>query len=128
MAVAAAVLALVGVSPDLFPEHPHHPHHWFERRVEPFVGRTTYGGWARYAIPARVVDCESRGETHEQSHPWSSSGLYQIEAGTWTAFGGKRFAALPYLATKLQQSIIAYRILRSQGRGAWSCTWIVGWH
>jgi hypothetical protein len=127
MATAAAVLVMgiVGLPQAASPRaHRFNP---LERRVEPYFGRTTVGGWAHYAIPARVVDCESRGETHERSHPWSSSGLYQIEATTWSAYGGRRFAALPYLASKLQQSIIARRVLAGQGRGAWTCAWIVGW-
>ena len=64
---------------------------------------------------------------HEQTHPYSSSGLYQIELSSWAAYGGRVFASFPYLATKLQQSIIARRIWLGQGAGAWTCAWITGW-
>lgn len=95
--------------------------------VEPYIGWTAVEGVSRYAIPAVIVECESRGEIAEQSHPYSSSGLYQIELSSWAAFGGRIFAAFPYLASKLQQSIIARRIWRSQGAGAWTCAYLTGW-
>ena len=104
-----------------------HRHDRRVRRFEPFRGWTTFGGSSSYAIPATIVQCESHGELHEDSHPYSSSGLYQIELSTWADYGGRAFASFPYLATKLQQSIVAQRIWRSAGARAWTCSWIVGW-
>jgi len=131
MATAAAILAVSLIAP-----RPHVPdprrHQDQERkrlirRIEPYRGWTSYGGWARYAIPASIVECESRGNVHESSHPYSSSGLYQIEATTWARYGGLRFASLPYLASKLQQSVIARRIWTLAGAGQWTCSYITGW-
>lgn len=127
MATAVAVLA---VSLIVAPRPTVNDHtHLRQRleRIEPYRGWTATGGQSRYAIPAVIVECESRGEVHEQSHPYSSSGLYQIEASTWAAYGGLAFAALPYLASKLQQSVVARRIWRAVGAGAWTCAYLTGW-
>jgi hypothetical protein len=128
MATAVAVLAaslIVAPRPSAGPSDL--PRQSRLERIEPYRGWTAVGGQSRYAIPAVIVECESRGEVHESSHPYSSSGLYQIELSTWVAFGGRLFAALPYLASKLQQSIVARRIWFSQGAGAWTCAWLTGW-
>jgi len=96
-----------------------------EVRYEPYRGTVGGGGWpvyrARFAVPACIVNAESHGYVHEHSHPYGSSGLYQIEVSTWELFGGGRFAHYPYQATPLQQSIVASRIW-NHGRGAsnWS--------
>jgi len=129
MATAAAILA-VGLIVAPRPDPAHHrqdPEKRLIRQVEPYRGWTALGGWSRYAIPATIVECESRGDVSEDSHPYSSSGLYQIEATTWVRYGGLRFASLPYLASKLQQSIVARRIWRYQGPGAWTCSYLTGW-
>lgn len=129
MATAAAVLAagLVFAVPPKKAPRPQDRRSPLVRIVEPFTGWTLYEGQSRYAIPAVIVQCESKGEVAEQSHPYSSSGLYQIELSTWAAFGGRVFAAFPYLATKLQQSVVARRVWLSQGASAWTCAYITGW-
>jgi hypothetical protein len=128
MATAVAVLAVsLIVAPRPTVNAHNHLRQKRLERIEPYRGWTALGGQSRYAIPAEIVECESRGEVHEQSHPYSSSGLYQIEASTWVAYGGRVFAALPYLASKFQQSVIARRIWRSVGAGAWTCAYLTGW-
>jgi len=133
MATAAAILAVslvLAPKPSPKPDHAHHrsqERRRLIRRAEPYRGWTALGGWSRYAIPAPIVQCESRGDVHEDSHPYSSSGEYQIEASTWAQFGGLRFASLPYEASKLAQSIVARRIWRYQGPGAWTCAYVTGW-
>lgn len=133
LTAAAVMIATIAASRPDQAEHPkprHKAHAARQRRlrrIEPYRGWTLYGGHSMYAIPAQIVECESHGATHESTHPYSSSGLYQIELSTWAAFGGRAFAAFPYLASKLQQSIVARRIWRAQGAAAWTCAWIVGW-
>jgi hypothetical protein len=128
MATAVAVLAVSLIVAPRPPAGPSDlPRQSRLERVEPYRGWTAAGGQSRYAIPATIVECESRGEVHEQSHPYSSSGLYQIELSTWAAYGGRVFAAFPYLASKLQQSIVARRIWRDAGAGAWTCAYLTGW-
>jgi Transglycosylase-like domain len=96
-----------------------------QQRYEPYRGTVGGGGWpvyrARFAVPACIVNAESHGYLREHSHPYGSSGIYQIEVGTWEAFGGARYAHYPYQASLLDQSIVASRIWNS-GRGAsnWS--------
>ena len=97
------------------------------QRYEPYRGWTQFGGRSSYAIPAVIVECESHGMLHEDSHPDSSSGLYQIELISWNDFGGRAFASFPFEATKLQQSIVATRIWREVGARAWTCAYITGW-
>jgi hypothetical protein len=129
VATAAAVLLaslVVGHTPDLADKQTHQ-HAKLLRRFEPFRGWTQFDGSSRYAIPATIVECESHGMVHEDSHPDSSSGLYQIELSSWNEFGGRAFASFPFEATKLAQSIVATRIWRSVGARAWTCSWIVGW-
>lgn len=104
-------------------------HRTLIRRYEPYQGCVGGEGWptycSRFAVPPCVVDAESHGLVHEGSHPGYSSGLYQIEPGTWAAYGGLRFAPLAYLASKLQQSIVATRIW-DHGNGASNWTTAAG--
>jgi hypothetical protein len=127
MATAVAVLAASLILSPPLKKAPRPASHEVLVHVEPFTGWTAAEGESRYAIPAVIVECESRGEIAEQSHPYSSSGLYQIELSSWAAYGGRAFAAFPYLASKFQQSIIARRIWRSRGAGAWTCAYLTGW-
>lgn len=120
--VAAALFAVPATGDAVAPRHPY----------EPYSGCVGGYGYPHYcstfAVPATIVQCESHGVIHESSHPWGSSGLYQIEPATWAAYGGLRFTRLPYEASKQQQSLIASRIWAG-GRGAsqWSCAYITGW-
>ena len=127
MATAAAVLAAITlISPPRLAQLDKQQRRQLEH-VEPYRGWTAAEGQSRYAIPAVIVECESRGVIDERSHPYSSSGLYQIELSSWVTFGGRMFAAFPYLADKWQQSIIARRIWRQVGARAWTCSYITGW-
>lgn len=94
-------------------------------RYEPYDGCVGGNGYRRYCstfpVPACIVNAESHGLVHEHSHPWSSSGLVQIELGTWHSEGGLKYAQFPYEASKLQQSIVASRIwAHGAGAGQWS--------
>lgn len=88
----------------------------FHRRINL---ATPYGEWA---IPGYVVGCESGGDYTEWNHGGSgASGAYQIMGGTWYAYGGGRYASAAAYARPWQQHLVARRILRGQGLGAWSC-------
>jgi resuscitation-promoting factor RpfA len=66
----------------------------------------------------RIAQCESSGRWHINTGNGYYGGL-QISRGTWDAFGGRRYAALPSRATKGEQIRVADRIQRVQGWGAW---------
>jgi hypothetical protein len=97
------------------------------RQFEPYTGMIGGAGWptrwGRSAIPVCITNAESHGLVHEATHAsWGGpSGRYQIIPSTWLANGGGRFAPAAYLATEVQQSIVASRIW-NHGRGAraWS--------
>ncbi len=75
---------------------------------------------------SKLAKCESGGRWHIATGNGYYGGL-QISTGTWRAFGGKRYAALPHRATKRQQVRVAKRILRGQGWRAWpSCSRRIG--
>src|SRR3954449_10454389 len=70
----------------------------------------------------RLARCESGGRWHINTGNGYYGGL-QISAGTWRAYGGRRFARLPSRASKLQQIQVGERIKRGQGWRAWpSCS------
>lgn len=128
MAKTAVIIAaaLAAISPPRLAQLAKQQRQQLER-IEPYRGWTAVGGVERYAIPAQIVECESHGDVDERSHPYGSSGLYQIELSVWREFGGRVFALFPYLATKWQQSIIAHRIWTEVGARAWTCSYITGW-
>jgi hypothetical protein len=100
--------------------HACHERRWekkLEAKYEPYYGCTELGGCSKWAVPACIVNAESKGLVHEASHVDYSSGLYQIEANTWAAYGGQKYTQLAYAASKLDQSIIASKIWAG-GRGA----------
>jgi ABC-type transport system substrate-binding protein len=75
---------------------------------------------------SRLAKCESGGRWHINTGNGEYGGL-QIAGGTWRAFGGKRYAALPSRASKRQQIRVAGRIKRHQGWGAWpTCSRRIG--
>ncbi len=79
-----------------------------------------------YRAWQRIARCESTSRWHVNTGNGYYGGL-QISAGTWRAYGGRRFAALPHRATKLKQMRVAERILRGQGWGAWPhCSRVAG--
>jgi hypothetical protein len=132
--LVGSILAVLAISSAGASAHPHHHHgptrlQRLELRYEPYVGILGGDGWPVYrgrsAVPVCITNAESHGLLHEHSHPWGSSGKYQIEAATWAAEGGLKFAQLPYEATDLQQSIVASRIW-DHGRGAGNWTTAAG--
>ena len=66
----------------------------------------------------RIAACESGGNWHINTGNGYYGGL-QFSAGTWSAHGGGRYASRADLATREEQIVIAERVLRSQGWGAW---------
>lgn len=80
--------------------------------------RAKRGGWV---IPTYVVMCESGGRNVVNHNSIRPAGYYQITTSTWRAYGGRRYAPTAEKATKRQQGIVAKRVLRGQGPGAWAC-------
>jgi len=79
---------------------------------------TTYG--AKYDPRwDKIADCETGGN-------WAARGL-QYQGGTgiyyknWSAYGGKAFAPTAGQANKYQQIVVAERIKKIYGWGAWGC-------
>ena len=74
----------------------------------------------------RLAQCESGGNWHINTGNGYYGGL-QFSAGTWSAQGGGRYASRADLATREEQIIVAERVLRSQGWGAWpACSSALG--
>lgn len=76
----------------------------------------------------RVAECESNGRWNLPSGHATSTGGLQIQTPTWLDYGGAKYGAHAYLATKQQQIEIAEKILAGQGPRAWSVTWNGGAH
>jgi hypothetical protein len=60
----------------------------------------------------------------ESSQRWHLNvGLFdgglQFQPSTWDAYGGRAFARWAWQATKLEQIVIASRVLATQGPSAW---------
>lgn len=87
---------------------------------------TTLGGGLALAAAAgaaetvwdRVAACESGGNWSINTGNGYYGGL-QFSYGTWKAYGGQSYAATADRATKSQQILIAQRVLKGQGPGAW---------
>jgi murein DD-endopeptidase MepM/ murein hydrolase activator NlpD len=68
-----------------------------------------------------VAKCESGGDWHINNGNGYFGGL-QFDPDTWREFGGEEFADTADEATREQQIIVAERVLKVQGPGAWpSC-------
>lgn len=65
-----------------------------------------------------VAACESGGNVHINTGN-GFYGMYQIMQSTWVGNGGLQFAPRADLATAEQQTIVANRILATQGPRAW---------
>lgn len=65
----------------------------------------------------RVAFCESRNEIHIYTPPYF--GEYQILTSTWLAAGGAMYAPRADLASGVEQTTVAKRILRSGGPSQW---------
>ena len=69
-----------------------------------------------------LAQCESTGRWNINTGNGYYGGL-QFSSGTWQAYGGGRFASRADLASRVQQIVIAERVLDGQGWGAWpSCS------
>ena len=68
----------------------------------------------------RVAACESGGNwTIVSSGSPTYYGGLQFSASTWAAYGGTQYAPQANQATKMQQILIAEKVLASQGEQAW---------
>lgn len=64
----------------------------------------------------RLAWCESTGRWH---HDGRYDGGLQFHPSTWRRYGGTRYAAYAWQATREQQIEIAKKCLASEGWGAW---------
>lgn len=66
----------------------------------------------------KVAACESSGDWHINTGNGFYGGL-QFTSSTWAAYGGRAYAPRADLATKHEQIMIAEKVLKGQGPGAW---------
>ena len=66
----------------------------------------------------RLAKCESGKRWHINTGNGYYGGL-QFSPATWRAYGGRKFARNAHRARRVEQVIIAERVLRRQGWGAW---------
>ncbi|MFG2983108.1 transglycosylase family protein [Streptomyces sp. NPDC048258] len=66
----------------------------------------------------KVAQCESGGNWAINTGNGYYGGV-QFSQSTWSGFGGTAYAARADLATKQQQILIAEKVLKVQGEGAW---------
>lgn len=66
----------------------------------------------------RIAHCESSGNWHINTGNGYHGGL-QIAPSTWRAYGGKKYAPRPDLATKSQQIAVGERIRADRGLQPW---------
>jgi resuscitation-promoting factor RpfA len=66
----------------------------------------------------RLAGCESGGNWHINTGNGYYGGV-QFSAGTWLGYGGGKYARRADLATRAEQIIIAEKVLKGQGWGAW---------
>ncbi|MBA2716765.1 MAG: transglycosylase family protein [Propionibacteriales bacterium] len=66
----------------------------------------------------RLAECESGGNWHINTGNGYYGGV-QFSYSTWLNFGGGKFASRADLATREEQIVIAERVLKTQGWGAW---------
>lgn len=74
----------------------------------------------------RLAQCESGGNWHINTGNGYYGGL-QFSYGTWQAYGGGKYASRADLASRSEQIVIAEKVLRGQGWGAWpACSAALG--
>ncbi len=66
----------------------------------------------------RLAECESGGNWHINTGNGYYGGV-QFSYSTWLAYGGGKYAARADLATRAEQIVVAERVLKGQGWGAW---------
>jgi len=75
----------------------------------------------------QLAECESGGDWSINTGNGFSGGV-QFLRSTWLAMGGGEFAPDAYLASKAEQIVVAERLLKVSGWGAWpGCTRKFGW-
>jgi cell wall-associated NlpC family hydrolase len=100
-----------------------------QRKIVAAVGTTGVAGVAvmTAATPShaaststweKVAACESTNNWHINTGNGYFGGL-QFTESTWLAYGGGAYAPRADLATKSQQIMIAEKVLKAQGPGAW---------
>ncbi|WP_305853033.1 transglycosylase family protein [Kitasatospora sp. SUK 42] len=69
----------------------------------------------------KVAQCESSGDWTNVHHTSTTTyyGGLQFDAATWNAYGGQQYAPYANQATKMQQILIAEKVLAVQGERAW---------
>lgn len=106
-------------------------------RVRPAAVRTLATRRAASAPSAgtwyRLVQCEASGHWdygkpgHYIDRGYNFEGGPNFTHSTWLAYGGRQFAEHAYDATPSQQIVVAERVLRGQGPGAWPhCSYVAG--
>ncbi|MEO7267764.1 MAG: transglycosylase family protein [Knoellia sp.] len=76
------------------------------------------GAGATENVWDRVATCESGGNWSINTGNGYYGGL-QFSYSTWKAFGGQTYATTANLASKSQQILVAQKVLKVQGPGAW---------
>lgn len=85
-------------------------------------------GWYYGSVYQRIARCE----THEnwQHNAGAYEGAFGFYVGTWRGWKPAGYPSHAYSATPRQQLIVAVRVARSVGFGAWGCwrnaTWVRG--
>ncbi|MFE4621077.1 transglycosylase family protein [Streptomyces sp. NPDC056747] len=86
----------------------------------PLIGAGTVQA-ASLDVWEKVAGCESSSNWHINTGNGYFGGL-QFSQSTWESYGGTHYAPRADLASKDQQIVIAERVLKGQGPGAWpSC-------
>ncbi|MEU2616206.1 transglycosylase family protein [Micromonospora sp. NPDC007271] len=111
-------------------EHVARPRRVAQRRVA--VGALVVGavtGAAAFLGPAApasassvnwdaIAQCESGGNWHINTGNGYYGGL-QFSKGTWSGYGGQKYASRADLASRGEQIAVAEKVLKGQGIGAW---------
>ncbi len=86
------------------------------------VATTAFAGPAEAAgnhtVWDRVAHCESGNRWHINTGNGYYGGL-QFSSGTWSAYGGHKYASRADRASRAEQIQVARRVLKRQGAGAW---------
>ncbi|WP_406504386.1 transglycosylase family protein [Streptomyces sp. NBC_00212] len=83
----------------------------------PLIGAGTADA-ASVDVWNKVAACESTNNWHINTGNGYYGGL-QFSQSTWEAYGGRQYAARADLAARDQQIVIAEKVLKGQGPGAW---------
>ncbi|KRV48896.1 hypothetical protein AQ490_23420 [Wenjunlia vitaminophila] len=84
----------------------------------PFIGATSASATSNAAWD-KIATCESGGSWSANSGNGYFGGL-QITQNNWDAYGGKKYAPRPDLASRMEQISVAERLLAAQGPLVWA--------